>query len=126
MSRFGAGLLAATLVALSAFPAGAQPGLIDSYVARLSRADHYNSYGERISTAAGVIRQDRANYYVYGHRDRADEPDSFFSSTQNRAQLEAMLLAGRAAPGVRNQIVNGTPLIRVDVYRGYVRVTLLD
>jgi hypothetical protein len=41
-----------------------------------------------------------------------------------------MLERGRADPGVLSRIVNGTPLIRVDIYRRadgpFVRVTLLD
>jgi hypothetical protein len=39
--------------------------------------------------------------------------------------MEALLDAGRAGPGVRRAIVNGRPLIRVDVYRNAVSVTLL-
>ena len=38
----------------------------ETYTARLSPADHYNSNGVRLHSAAAIIRQDRANYYVYG------------------------------------------------------------
>jgi hypothetical protein len=34
--------------------------LIGSYVALLSEADHFNSSGQRLSSAAAIIRQDRA------------------------------------------------------------------
>jgi hypothetical protein len=78
--------------------------LIGSYVALLSEADHFNSKGQRLTWAA------------------ADDG--------NRAALEQMLERGRADPGVLSRIVNGTPVIRVDIYRGadgpFVRVTLLD
>src|SRR6266566_2501528 len=65
--------------------------LVESYSARLSPRDHYNSNGERLRSAAAIIRQDRANFYVYGLRDNEDEPDPYFSSKVNRARLEQML-----------------------------------
>ena len=41
-----------------------------------------------------------------------------------------MLERGRAEPGVIARIVNGTPLIRVEIYRAasgpFIRVTLID
>jgi hypothetical protein len=104
--------------------------LIGSYVARLSEADHFNSRGQRLTSAAAVIRQDRANFHRYGIKDQEDEVDTFFADEGNRAALEQMLERGRADPGVLHRIVNGTPLIRVDIYRGvdglFVRVALLD
>jgi hypothetical protein len=104
--------------------------LIESYTALLSEADHFNSSGQRLTSAAAIIRQDRANYYRYGVRDPDDEGDQFFADEGNCAVLEQMLDRGRADPGVLSRIVNGTPRIRVDIYRGadgpFVRVTLLD
>lgn len=98
----------------------AQP--IDSYTARLSSGDHFNSNGQRLDSAAAIIRQDRANYYVYGNRDREDRADSFFSDKDNRARLESMLNRGRFSSGARSAIVNGTPLIHVDIYEDYIEV----
>jgi hypothetical protein len=103
---------------------------IGSYVARLSEIDHFNSSGQRLTSAAAIIRQDRANVHRYGKRDLDDESDTFFAEEGNRAVLEQMLDRGRADPGVLSRIVNGTPRIRVDIYRGldgpFVRVTFLD
>src|ERR1700720_3419525 len=99
---------------------------IESYTARLSPRDHFNSNGERLHSAAAIIRQDRANYYVYGLRDPEDEPDSFFSKKEDRALLEQMLERGRATPQVITAIVNGTPLIRVDIYETSLAVTLIS
>src|SRR5580698_3701854 len=48
---------------------------VESYTARLSERDHYNSNGQRLRSAAAIVRQDRANFYVYGLRDSEDEPD---------------------------------------------------
>ena len=97
---------------------------IESYTARLSPRDHYNSNGERLGSAAAIIRQDRANYYVYGLRDSEDQPDSYFSSKRNRARLEEMLENGQATPGAIEMIVNGTPLIRVDIYSNSISIAI--
>jgi hypothetical protein len=104
--------------------------LVESYVAFLSEADHFNSSGERLRTAAAIIRQDRANFHRFSRRDQADESDSFFADEANRGALEQMLEHGRASPGVISRIVNGTALIRVDIFRAnsgpFIRVTVLD
>ena len=99
---------------------------IESYTARLSPRDHYNRNGVRLTSAAAIIRQDRANFYVYGLRDSEDEPDSFFSSKSNRARLEEMLENGRATRIAIDRVINGTPLIRVDIYANGINVTVLS
>ena len=110
--------------------AGSAPGQndierpIESYVARLSARDHFNSNGQRLTSAAAIIRQDRANFYVYGIRDPEDEGDPFFQSKENRALLETLLERGRSTPAAIDRVVNGTPLIRVDVYRNFITVTI--
>lgn len=114
---------------LLAAPAPAQSdidGPIESYVARLSARDHFNSNGQRLTSAAAIIRQDRANFYVYGIRDPEDEADSFFQSKENRALLESMLERGRSDPMAIRRVVNGTPVIRVDVYRNFINVTVVS
>jgi hypothetical protein len=97
-----------------------------SYTARLSDRDHYNSQGERLQSAAEIIRQDRANYHVYGLRDSEDEPDSYFSNISNRARLEELLENGRTTPEAIDRIINGTPLVRVDIYEAAVIVTIIS
>jgi hypothetical protein len=99
---------------------------IESYTARLSPRDHYNSNGERLRNAAEIIRQDRANYYVYGLRDSEDEPDSYFSSKRNRARLEELLENGRTTPNAIYRVINETPLIRVDIYESGIIVTIIS
>jgi hypothetical protein len=99
---------------------------VESYTARLSARDHFNSNGERLRAAAAIIRQDRATFYVYGLRDSEDEPDSFFSSKANRARLEKMLDNGRTTPDAVYRVVNGTPLIRVDIYGYGITVTIVS
>jgi S1-C subfamily serine protease len=63
-------------------------------------------------------------------RDQADENDRFFANIDNRSALERMLERGRSEPEVISRIVNGTPLVRVEVWRGnagpFIVVTLID
>src|ERR1700736_1548798 len=89
---------------------------IESYTARLSARDHFNSNGERLQSAAAIIRQDRANFYVYGLRDSEDQPDSSVRNKGNRARLEQLLDNGRTTRDAIYRVINGTPLIRVDIY----------
>lgn len=111
-----------------AAPAAAQSRLIESYQARLSSADHFNSSGERLTSPAAIIRQDRANFHKFGVRDEEDEGDRFFADQGNRALMERMLERGRTTASVRRSIVNGSPLIRVELWReggdDYVTVTV--
>ncbi len=104
--------------------------LIESYVARIGAADHYNSNGERLTSAAMIIRQDRANYHKFGLRDPEDEDDRFFRKVENREILQKLLERGHTSRGVSNAIVNGRPLVRVNVYLSkggsYVDVVLLE
>jgi hypothetical protein len=122
-------VLAIAIAACAPSMAQAQQ-VIASYVARLSAADHFNSNGERLTSAAAIIRQDRANFHRFGVRDPEDESDPFFADQDNRAALEQMLERGRAAPGVIDRVVNGTPLVRVEVHRSgsgpFIVVTLIN
>ena len=63
--------------------------LVGSYVALLSEADHFNSKGERLTSAAAIIS--RANFYRFRDRDPEDQGDTFFDDERNRAALEQML-----------------------------------
>ena len=119
-------LLALVLVAGWTSAQNGIEGPVESYVARLSARDHFNSNVQRLTSAAAIIRQDRANYYVYGIRDREDEPDTFFQSKENRALLEGLLEHGRSSPAAIDRVVNGTPLIRVDVYQNFITVSIVS
>lgn len=127
MKRVGIALLVALL-----FPCGVAlaDDLIESYVARLSAADHFNSNGVRLTSPAMIIRQDRANFYKFGQRDPEDEDDRFFRKLENREMLQKLLERGRTPRSVYNTIVNGQPLIRVNVYltkgSSYVDVVVLE
>ena len=128
MKRFLALLLLSGAFALPAFA----DRLLESYTARLSSQDHFNSSGSRLASAAAIIRQDRANYHKFGQRDPEDEGDRYFASASNREVLESLLQRGASTRGALNAIVNGTPLVQVSIFRDdqsgrdYVTVTVKE
>ncbi len=119
------------LLLLAAFAGSARADrLLESYTARLSSQDHFSSSGARLSSAAAIIRQDRANFHKFGRQDPEDEGDQYFAAARNREVLEVMLERGSSTRGALNSIVNGTPLVQVSIFRDersgrdYVTVTV--
>lgn len=118
-----AGLVAATLVAGSA----RADDMLGSYVARISDRDHRASDGYPLSSAAQMVRQDRANWHKFHRRDSDDQGDPWFRSDGSRSDLQRMLERGGAmSSATRHAIVNGEPLIEVDVYSDSVRVSIVE
>jgi len=100
---------------------------LGSYQARISGQDHQASDGYPLDTAAQMVRQDRANWHKFGNSDSEDQDDPWFGSNGQRSRLERMLGQGGAmSSGVRRAIINGEPLIEVEVYRNSVRVSIID
>ncbi len=119
------------ILAAAAFSPASAAHLIESYDAYLGRDDHFNSNGERLTTAAAVIRQDRANYHKFGIRDRRDEDDRFFDDVANRAYLERLISQGSSNDDVLRRIVSDNVMVHVEVFGSrregdYVIITLLD
>lgn len=101
--------------------------MLGSYVARISDRDHHASDGYELDSAAQMVRQDRANFHKFHRRDAEDEPDRWFRTNEARARLERMLKRGGAmSSSTRRAIVNGEPLIQVDVYENSVEVSILE
>ena len=97
-------------------PAGVKPGL-GKALARES---------DRLDTAAQMVRQDRANWHKFGRGDAEDQDDPWFASTSSRAKFEQMLNKGSAmSQGTRRAIVNGEPVVEVQVFRQSVRVRVI-
>lgn len=126
----GKAMIISSLLAL-AVPAVADDYLC-SYTARLSKEDKYNSSGQLIAknysnnTVAAVLRQDRANYYVYGKASREDEGDCVFSNKNARAKMQSYLASGSIPEYARRIIIDNTPLVQVDVYSQHVEVTIIE
>ena len=119
-----AGLLLASVLGASAAQAD---DLLGSYVARISERDHQASDGYALDSAAQMVRQDRANWHKFHRRDSDDEADVWFRTNDLRAALERMLKRGGAMSGsTRRAIVNGEPLIQVDIYPDSVYVSILE
>ncbi len=115
--------LASTLIFIAMISSAlAQP--LETYRARLSKNDHRNSSGEQLTSAAAIIRQDRANFYLFAAMDPEDEADTFFSDKANRARLEKMLIRGNLSDEALKTIINSTPLVRVDIHQDHVDVTI--
>ncbi|TIW78698.1 MAG: hypothetical protein E5V53_21710, partial [Mesorhizobium sp.] len=101
--------------------------MLGSYVARISDRDHRASDGYPLSSAAQMVRQDRANWHKFHRRDSDDQGDPWFRSDGSRADLQRMLERGGAmSSATRRAIVNGEPLIEVDVYSDSVRVSIVE
>jgi hypothetical protein len=93
-------------------------GFIERYRAYIGEADLFNSSGERLTQPWQIVRQDRANFHLYGVRDRDDESDTFFADKGNRQALEQMLRNGTMTRDAANMIVRGNVWIDVDIYGG--------
>jgi hypothetical protein len=65
--------------------------LIGSYTTLLSDADHFNSRGQRLTTAAAIIRQNRANFHRFGIRSPEDQDDPFFGTSETALPLSKCL-----------------------------------
>ncbi len=120
-----AGLLLASFLGVGSAQAG--DDMLGSYVARISERDHHASDGYALSSAAQMIRQDRANWHKFHRRDADDQSDGWFRSNDARADLERMLKRNDAmSSSTKRAIVNGEPLIQVDVYSDSVHVSILE
>jgi len=63
-------------------------GAIDHYYAVLSSADHRNSSGKALKSAASILRQDRANVHRFKKRDKRDDKDELYADGKRRVSLE--------------------------------------
>lgn len=118
MTTIAAAMLAACTTIASA------DTFLGSYVARISGQDHVASDGYPLSTAAQMIRQDRANWHKFGKYDGEDQNDSWFGDADTRAWLERVLNSSIDG-GTNSAIVDGSPLVQVDVYQNSARVTII-
>lgn len=75
----------------------------------------------------GADGADRANWHKFHRRDSDDQGDPWFRSDGSRADPQRMLERGGAmSNSTRRAIVDGEPLIEVDVYSDSVRVSIVE
>lgn len=110
-----AALVAVVLALAGAVPAFAQDW-IGGYTAYIGEDDLYNSKGARLKEPWQILRQDRANYHRFGIRQRGDEGDPFFSSADNRAAMEQMVMRGSITREARRLLLQGGATVYVDIY----------
>ncbi len=126
MNRFSVIVSAGLLASILGATAAAADEYLGSYVARIGGQDHRASDGYPLDTAAQMVRQDRANWHKFGNSDSDDEDDPWFTTNAKRARFEQLLgRSGAMSQGTRRAIVNGRPLIEVEVYRNSVRVRII-
>lgn len=124
-------LIASSLIMFS-FSAYADEYLC-SYTARISPADKYNSSGSSLTqhgysnaVVASILRQDRANFYLFNKADAEDERDCAFRSKDNRAIMQRFLSNGSIPQYAKQVIIDETPLVQVKVYRHHIDVDILQ
>ena len=123
-------LLLTSLVAF-AMPSYASDYLC-SYTTRISDNDKYNSSGALLAkdysntAVASILRQDRANFYVYNKEDREDEADCLFDTKGTRAKMEKSLASGSIPQYTKKIIVDRHPLLYVDVYDDHINVKIIQ
>lgn len=115
---------------LGLMPTLANAKYLCTYYAQISENDKYNSQGKPLATsytkasAAAILRQDRANFHEFGHRDFGDTADCVMHIRQQRAKFEAYLNKGTATKNAIYQIVEGYPIVRVDLFTDSISVTI--
>ena len=96
----------------------------ETYYAKISQRDHYGARKQKLKDAGTILQQDRANYHKYHRRENKDTGDSFFNTRSNRNKIGRMLTRGSTSQNTVNAIRHGTPLVKVEIYRDYIDVTL--
>lgn len=96
------------------------------FVTRLGPADHFNSKGKKLSSAEGIIRQDRANYHKFNIRDEEDQYDPFFTTKERREELERRIQYIGMSDRTRKAILETTPVVLIKIWSIGVEVTLYE
>lgn len=104
-----------------------------NYTARISEEDKYNSKGTYLgngytnTAVANILRQDRANVYVYpAYADSEDEHDCAFADKDARATMQRFLSVGNIPTYAKRAIVDNNPLLSVDVYDDHVDIEIIE
>ena len=110
-------LIGTLYIGTMASAAFAQEYAVGSYRAFIGPEDLTNSRGVRLSTAAQVLRQDRANVYRYGIAHAGDEDDPWFFQPSARGAMDGMFRAGGGIdPRTARLILNGNVSVVVTIF----------
>ena len=119
MTRFAAfarTALVAAVAAIGMTGAAIAQDLIGSYSAYIGWDDLHNSKGARLTAPWQVVRQDRANFHRFGISQPGDQWDPFFSSYENRAAMERMIMNGTIEPSAAQILMQGGATVLVRIY----------
>ena len=109
--------LSLVCLALSALPVAAQEYVVGGYAAFIGQEDLFNSRGARLTDAASVLRQDRANVHRFGIVHVGDQGDPWFFQPAAREAMARMLANGGGIhPQVARMIVAGGVPVYVTVF----------
>jgi hypothetical protein len=101
-------------------------GSEDLYWARLGAEDHSNKRGKAIESAAGIIRQDRANYHAYKIRDKRDDrTDDTYDDKAKRKWL-ATALRDSLDKETKRIIYKHQPLVEVVTWEDRIDVNVIE
>ena len=104
----------------------AQDDKPNSYIARLGPADHLNSRGKPLTSAAAVLSQDRANVHKFGKADPQDQRDGHFRTRAARGRMLGLLKRGGLSSQTAQIIMNRTPLVQVTNHGQFIEVKVLE
>ncbi|MGD1885590.1 MAG: hypothetical protein ACFB01_00360 [Cohaesibacteraceae bacterium] len=119
-------LVAALAVFALGVPSTASAQLLADYTTRIGPHDKVNSQGDRLDSAAAILRQDRANVHRFNLADDEDETDTYFTTPEARRGFERLMSRGLVRSDTRTAIINGSPLVRVRAYPTRVDVELVE
>jgi|SRR5215471_16887338 len=70
------------------------------YFTVLDEKDYYNSSGERLTSVADILRQDRANYHKGQGGPRDEDDGGIFATKEGRSKFDTYTIVPREPPGV--------------------------
>jgi len=62
------------------------------YSAKLSKKDHFNSKGKKLTKVREILIQDRANFYKKLHIDKEDTSSDIFTTAKDREKINNMFI----------------------------------
>ena len=102
------------------------------YVTYISKKDLMSSGGKKLTSAAAILQQDRANYHKFKKRDKGDTDDGgFFAELKNRSNFPTLLKRGKVHKSMLNLIRKGDVHILVELFTDeqgneYLDVSLVE
>ncbi len=106
-------------------PSQDKSALLCDYIARLSDEDHFNAKGAKLTSATAILLRDRVNNSAQ-RGDPEDQQDSYLSTPQARNFFAQMLKEQPLSETLQRSILQGTPLLRIQLYGDRYNITILS